>query len=540
MLKGSTSAKHGFWADDNVSAGFGNFAAAREILRGPFSPSHVDRPSPAAAPTTPTAAEEFSFINGLKPNDTITAKSYWGSTGRTAFKWGESTAGTGATISYFFDPASDLSAREQSTFLKAFAMWSSVADVTFVEASSSLTANVLLRRGEDGGAYTSFSSTSGSGATLGMVAGQALISIDSSVGGFELSGSFDRYGGYGLSSVIHEVGHLLGLGHGGAYNGNVDEATDQYSAYDDRMYTIMSYIFWGLEDAKFLDQNPNQGTDWGITDDGIRRQAPHTIQQLDILAIQQLYGAATTTPFDGGQIYGFHSNIAGPLHDFYDFTRNTDPVVTLYNQGTGNTLDLSGYRDDQRIDLRPGEFSDVGGHINNLSIAAGTLIDTAIGGRGNDEIHGNDVRAILIGNGGNDSLYGGRGKDVLQGDGGSDSLSGYAGQDDLTGGVGADSFWFYKTGDSSRNIRRSDTITDFNHADGDKIELSAIDAVKGRGNDAFHFVGNAAFSGVAGELRFQVSHGDTLVSGDVNGDGKADFTIRLEGVTTIAEADFVM
>ena len=166
-------------------------------------------------------------------------------------------------------------------------MWSAVSDVTFVEATRQKGAGVLLRRGDDGGAYCSTPTFVGSGATMcpcgcgmlsyesrdadqqalvaaqidgvegphdpaaapGRVIGQALISIDTSVAGFDLSGSFDTYGGYGMSTIIREVGHRLGLGHDGKSNGDVNPAAQQFSAYDDRMYTIMPYVNWTNTDA---------------------------------------------------------------------------------------------------------------------------------------------------------------------------------------------------------------------------------------------------------------------------------------------------
>ncbi len=489
-------------------------------------------------PVSPSASDEVAFITGIGADGNLTDRSYWGAVNSTAFKWGSSTQGTGATISYSFDKASHFTAQEKATFLKAFAMWSSVADVTFVEVKNN--AGVVLTRGHDGGAYTQTPTSDGSGAQLGSVTGEAKISFDTSVPGFDLSGSLDKYGGYGMSSLIHEVGHLIGLGHSGAYNGNVNAKTDQFSAFDDRQYSVMSYISYDNTDAKYAASNPWGGTDWGTDNQGYARTAPHTVQVLDIVGIQEIYGASKHTPMSGGQTYGFNSNIQGPLHDFFDFTVNTSPVVTIFNEGTGNTLDLTGYRMDQYIDLRPSAFSSVGGLVNNLSIAFGTNIGTAYGGTGNDTMVANEFGSVLSGNSGNDVLYGLGGADLLSGDAGNDVLIGGLGKDLLAGGDGADLFVFGQ-GDTGKTAKLADEIVDFSHSKGDKIDLTGIDAnTKTKGDDAFTFIGSDKFSHHAGELHFQVVKGNLFLSGDVDGDGRADFMIKIDHLTTIVDSDFFL
>ena len=84
-------------------------------------------------------------------------------------------------------------------------------------------------------------------------------------------------------------------------------------------------------------------------------------------------------------------------------------------------------------------------------------------------------------------------------------------------------------------------IGDFSQARGDTIRLDGVDANSGAGGDqAFAFIGGAAFSGTAGELRNQQISGNTYVQGDTNGDGIADFMIRLDGLHTLQSAEFFL
>ena len=89
----------------------------------------------------------------------------------------------------------------------------------------------------------------------------------------------------------------------------------------------------------------------------------------------------------------------------------------------------------------------------------------------------------------------------------------------MTGGNQADIFAVTETGGADR-------ILDFNRGQADKIDLSDIDAVTGGADNAFTWIGAAAFSGIAGQLRSFSSGGSHFVAGDVNGDGVADFTIQ--------------
>lgn len=141
---------------------------------------------------------------------------------------------------------------------------------------------------------------------------------------------------------------------------------------------------------------------------------------------------------------------------------------------------------------------------------------------------------ILTGGAGNDFLDGRGGNDVLSGGGGTDMLSGGAGADTLTGGAGADSYRYASVSDSAAGV--VDILTLFAPAEGDRIDLSAIDAdANAGGNQAFKWIGvNTAFSGTAGELRVVESGGQWFVQGDVDGVNGADLMIRIENGASLA------
>ena len=76
---------------------------------------------------------------------------------------------------------------------------------------------------------------------------------------------------------------------------------------------------------------------------------------------------------------------------------------------------------------------------------------------------------------------------------------------------------------------------------GDLVDVSGWDAnLNVAGNQAFTWIGSAAFSGTAGELRTYFDGVDTWVQGDINGDAVADFEIRFDGAVTLAGSDFVL
>ncbi|MGO4129098.1 calcium-binding protein [Inquilinus sp. YAF38] len=168
-------------------------------------------------------------------------------------------------------------------------------------------------------------------------------------------------------------------------------------------------------------------------------------------------------------------------------------------------------------------------------------IEDVNGSQADDTLAGNGGVNLLNGFNGNDALDGAGGHDLLDGGAGNDLLHGGSAMDQLTGGAGADTFIFATTTESPSTVAGRDLITDFSHAQGDRIDLSLIDANAGAaGDQVFTYLGTGAFTGVAGQLHIWTDAGKTIVSGDVNGDKLADFAIALTGILSPVAADFVL
>lgn len=139
-----------------------------------------------------------------------------------------------------------------------------------------------------------------------------------------------------------------------------------------------------------------------------------------------------------------------------------------------------------------------------------------------------------------DTIFGFAGADTIEARGGNDRLIGGTGKDSLTGDAGADRFDFNKAKESVRGAQR-DVITDFNAVDDDVIDLGGIDAKSGvAGNQHFKFINAHKFHHVKGELHFVAKIGFVVVEGDTNGDGRADFQIQVDNVTSLVKGDFLL
>ncbi len=166
------------------------------------------------------------------------------------------------------------------------------------------------------------------------------------------------------------------------------------------------------------------------------------------------------------------------------------------------------------------------------------LDDQIVGTVFHDTLVGRSGDDLLWGETGRDTLYGGLGADTIRGGTGNDLIDGGRGTDLLFGDAGGDHFVFDSKKDSPK--KAADTIGDFDGSEGDLIDLSGIDAKKGGRDNDFKFIGATGFTDKKGQLKIVEQASSTIVKGDINGDGKADFAIVVDGVTTLTADDFVL
>lgn len=186
-------------------------------------------------------------------------------------------------------------------------------------------------------------------------------------------------------------------------------------------------------------------------------------------------------------------------------------------------------------------FSSVDIKLSDVTHVLGTVENIKLLGHSHANGIGNAVANNISGSQGTNVLMGAKGDDIIRGFAGKDVLRGGTGHDLLTGGFDKDRFDFNNVLWSKVGAAGRDVITDFHHAQHDKIDLLDIDAkTTVSGNQPFKFIGHSGFHDKAGEVNFKFDGSDTIVKGDVDGDGNADFAITLNGHINLVQGDFVL
>jgi Ca2+-binding RTX toxin-like protein len=419
------------------------------------------------------------------------------SQGYTQTHWNVSTGGT-ITVNI-----SALAAAGQFFATAALKTWSEITGINFTFTTG--VAKISFFDDGTGSAYETDSSTNGFTTSAAIHISQDWIARD-----------IGKLNSYSYQTYLHEIGHALGLGHAGNYNGS--------GTYDPNLGTAGHNVFlndsWQISVMSYFSQTQNTY----LNPVGGTSTASYayvmTPMAADILAIQSYYGT-TTTAHTGNTVYGFHATAGNAI---FDATQVTGASYTIEDSSGIDTMDYSGYTMNQKISLVAETFSDIGGVKGSVTIARGTVVENAIGGSGSDIIIGNTADNILKGGAGTDTLDGGAGNDTA--DYSDKPTSVFV---TLSGATLATVFINSIAEDSIKNIESviggsgNDTLTGdglsntLNGGLGDDTLIGGVGAdtlIGGGGNDTVSYAGSAV--GVTVDLNIttaQVSSGDA--SGDV-------------------------
>ena len=306
-------------------------------------------------------------------------------------------------------------------------------------------------------------------------------------------------GTFAAATMLHELGHALGLKHGHQDGGSFGTIPDDA---DSQEYSLMTY-------TNFIG-----GPGGAVTYE--RFGAPQTYMMIDIAALQHMYGADFSTN-SGRTVYSWKPNGG---ETYVNGKVAIDPggnriFATIWDGGGRDTYDLSRYKSDLTIDLSPGGFSKFSnGQLSDLG--GGPNGGHARGNIFNALLYHNNKRSLIEdakGGGGDDYIVGNTGKNHLYGNGGEDRLFGLSGSDILIGGGGADYFGF-------ASGYGKDTVRDF-HSGADTIYLSSDLGVFSSGQAL------ARASNSKGDVVFSFATGDVLVIEDIRLNQISEFDIEI-------------
>ncbi len=316
--------------------------------------------TPAAAVSPPP-----SYVEPLL----YSSRSHWTGNGGVTYSTDRKfTVGQPATVYFTFlqnantltgkdaDGFAPLSDVQKQAAISAMGQWSAVANLTFVQTDDVAKANLRFGTNNQHGVSAGYASTPFSGGSKVLFANN------------EASNANPTPGSYGYETILHEIGHALGLKHPGNYSawGTGSDGPYLPAAQDNTAYSVMSY-----------NNNSALGS------------APTTPSMFDIAAVQYYYGA---------------NMAAGQGDNTYALSTN---FQTLWDPNGVNTLSAAGQTANVGIDMREAGISTITGTLGT-AIAIGTRIHNAIGGAGNDTIVQNGLNNRIDGGGGIDTVvYGG-------------------------------------------------------------------------------------------------------------------------------------
>lgn len=364
----------------------------------PNTYSGVGAPSQASFAALPSATAVTRIATQLTTN-------YWTTSHQTPGKFNVKAGGT-LTVNL-----TALTTEGKALALMALDTWSQVTGIKFQSVTSG--AASISFDDNQSGAFATYS-------TMGKYITSARVNVSTNwIGTYGTDAA-----SYSLQSYIHEIGHALGLGHAGNYNGSATYPRDALFAEDSWQMSIMSYF------SQTENKTTGASYAWALTP-----------QLADLKAIETLYGVNTKAGY-GATTYGVGSNAGlvhqaiGQLMEGGTFADNISFTVIDHN-GT-DLFDFSTDQAAQVINMTPGSISNIYGLRGNMMIESGTVIENLRAGHGNDAVRGNAVANQIYGGEGVDTVEGGDGDDSIYGDAGNDGLLGGLGNDSVTGGDGSD------------------------------------------------------------------------------------------------------
>lgn len=313
---------------------------------------------------------------------------------------------------------------QQQAAIMALSKWSNIANISFVQISESATSVGDIRM-----AFSSAESLDGWWGYAYAPYPNNPISGDIWINAKYGNDSDWSIGSQNFLSLMHEIGHALGLSH------PFDKEVKLDKHMDTEQYTVMSYT----EAANSI--YPSAGYINGVYSWITYQIVPETPMVLDIAAMHYMYGANDN--YQTGD-------------DIYQFDPTVPFLKTIWDAAGNDTISVSNFTLACEINLNPGSYSsirypkpaDTGGAeltyngTENLGIAYNCIIENAIGGFGNDKIIGNNSNNSLDGGPGDDIILGGDGNDIF--DWNSNTRTG---NDSFYGGKGNDVFVIDSDGD---------------------------------------------------------------------------------------------